>query len=581
MKLPKLQEEMHFLLMGNRPVWFRKHVGGINSAHNQAFQKFENLKNFKSSLKVSLDQQTEQAKRLAFRVHDECDESSNKGNFLELLNWTVEKNDDVRNVVLKNAPKTNQIIAPLMQKELINCCAKETTKAIVEDLGKDYFGILVDESSDVSQKEQMVLCVCYVDKKGMIKEQFLGIVHVGDTTSLIFGQGYDGASNMQGELNGLKTLIMRETQSAHYIHCFAHQLQLTIVVVSKKNKDCGWLFDTLGDLLNVVGSSCRRKDLLKGKQAEKIAKAFENGEIVTGKGLNQKLGLGRPGDTHWGSHYKLILNVIDLYYTIHEVLDLIGNDARNGDDARKTDNRKDQDIVNAMSLVTLTKERLQNMRENEWESFFANLTSFCNKNNIDILNMDVVYTPPGRKKRCRLDTTNIHHFRIEVFLGVIDLQLQELNNRFDEISIELLTCMASLSPLDKFSSFDKQKILRLAELYLDEFTSVDRIALDDQLDNCIVDMRRDDRFWLLKDMGELSMKLVETKKHQVYQQVYLLIKLVLILPVATASVERVFSKMIIVKNKLRNSIGDQFLNDCLVTYIERDVLVQIDDEKKS
>ncbi|XP_039026246.1 uncharacterized protein LOC120159751 [Hibiscus syriacus] len=449
------------------------------------------------------------------------------------------------------------MIAPLIQKELINCCAKETTKAIVEDLGKDYFGILVDESSDVSQKEQMALCVHYVDKKRMIKEQFLGIVHVGDTTSLslkeaifssldehslsfsrIRGQGYDGASNMKGELNGLKTLIMRETQSAYYIHCFVHQLQLTLVAVSKKNKDCGWLFDTLGDLLNVVGSSCRRKDLLKGKQAEKIAKAFENGEIVTGKGLNQELGLGRPGDTRWGSHYKLILNVIDLYSTIREVLDLIGNDAQNGNDARKADN-----------------------------------------NNIDILNMDVVYTPPGRKKRCRLDTTNINHFRIEVFLGVFDIQLQELNNRFDEVSIELLTCMASLSPLDKFSSFDKQKILRLAELYPDEFTSVDRLALDDQLDNYIVDMRRDDRFWVLKDMGELSMKLVETKKHQVYQQVYLLIKLVLILPVATASVEKTFSKMNIVKNKLRNSIGDQFLNDCLVTYIERDVLVQIDDEK--
>ncbi|XP_039002229.1 zinc finger MYM-type protein 1-like [Hibiscus syriacus] len=310
----------------NRPVRFRKHVGGINSAHNQAFQKFENLKNFKSSLKVSLDQQTEQAKSdyrirlttslhclrfllhqgLTFRGHDECGESSNKGNFLELLNWIAEKNDDVGNVVLKNAPKNNHMIAHLIQKELINYCAKETTKAIVEDLGKDYFGILVDESSDVSQKEQMALCVRYVDKKGMIKERFLGIVHVGDTTSLslkedifslldehslrfsrIRGQGYDGASNMKGELNGLKTLIMRETQFAYYIHCFAHQLQLTLVVISRKNKDCGWLFDTLGDLLNVVGSSCKRKDLPKGKQAEKIAKAFENGEIVTEKGLNQ------------------------------------------------------------------------------------------------------------------------------------------------------------------------------------------------------------------------------------------------------------------------------------------------------
>jgi len=38
------------------------------------------------------------------------------------------------------------------------------------------------------------------------------------------GQGYDGASNMRGELNSLKSLIMREISSAYYVHCFAHQL---------------------------------------------------------------------------------------------------------------------------------------------------------------------------------------------------------------------------------------------------------------------------------------------------------------------------------------------------------------------
>ena len=42
--------------------------------------------------------------------------------------------------------------------------------------------------------------------------------------------------------------------------------------------------------------------------------------------------------------------------------------------------------------------------------------------------------------------------------------------------------------------------------------------------------------------------------------------------------ERTFSAMTYVKNKLRNSIGDQFLNDCLVTYIEKDVFSQVNDD---
>ena len=57
--------------------------------------------------------------------------------------------------------------------------------------------------------------------------------------SMIRGQGYDGASNMKGEVNGLKTLIMNDTPNAYYIHCFAHQLQLTLVAVTKKNDSCG------------------------------------------------------------------------------------------------------------------------------------------------------------------------------------------------------------------------------------------------------------------------------------------------------------------------------------------------------
>ena len=71
--------------------------------------------------------------------------------------------------------------------------------------------------------------------------------------------------------------------------------------------------------------------------------------------------------------------------------------------------------------------------------------------------------------------------------------------------------------------------------------------------------------------------LVETKKNLRYDVVYKLLKLVLILPVATASVERVFSSMNYVKNKLRNRMGDQYLNDCLVTFIEREFFLQVKD----
>ena len=57
--------------------------------------------------------------------------------------------------------------------------------------------------------------------------------------------------------------------------------------------------------------------------------------------------------------------------------------------------------------------------------------------------------------------------------------------------------------------------------------------------------------------------------------VYSLVTLTLILLVATTTVERGFSTMNIIKNRLCNQIGDQWMNDCLVTYIEKDIFKTI------
>ncbi|TVU39846.1 hypothetical protein EJB05_13289, partial [Eragrostis curvula] len=79
----------------------------------------------------------------------------------------------------------------------------------------------------------------------------------------------------------------------------------------------------------------------------------------------------------------------------------------------------------------------------------------------------------------------------------------------------------------------------------------------------------------MNNLVDLSMKMVETNRHTVYDLVYLLLKLVLILPVATASVERSFSAMNFIKNRLRNRMRDTLLDDCLVTFIERDIFLNV------
>jgi hypothetical protein len=65
----------------------------------------------------------------------------------------------------------------------VHCFAKEVLHAILEENGDDVFCLLVDESRDVSWKEQMAIVLRYVDKFGIVKERFVGLVHVAETTS--------------------------------------------------------------------------------------------------------------------------------------------------------------------------------------------------------------------------------------------------------------------------------------------------------------------------------------------------------------------------------------------------------------
>jgi hypothetical protein len=124
----------------------------------------------------------------------------------------------------------------------------------------------------------------FVNDQGQVMERFLGVQHVNKCTaaalkqalvsmlsshkltiSRLRGQGYDGASNMRGEFNGVQKLIRDENPYAFYVHCFAHQLQLVIVTVATCSPAIADFFNYVPLIVNTVGASCIRKDILLAK----------------------------------------------------------------------------------------------------------------------------------------------------------------------------------------------------------------------------------------------------------------------------------------------------------------------------
>ncbi|KAK9050090.1 hypothetical protein SSX86_030941 [Deinandra increscens subsp. villosa] len=236
--------------------------------------------------------------------------------------------------------------------------------------------------------------------------------------------------------------------------------------------------------------------------------------------------------------------------------------------------KKDQDIVNACQLIRSTKAQLLDYRLEGFDSLLKDVTTFCDKYEIEVVKMEDEYVDP-KNRRKKTNITNRHHYVVNNFNTVLDMQIQDYERRFNEVTTNLLMLMNCLSPCNSFSAFNKQNLLDLAGMYPYDFNIDEKDKLKYELGHYIYNMKDDTPFANLNGVGDLAKRMVETRKHIDYPLVYRLMKLSLVLPVATASVERSFSSMKHVKTDLRNRMGDGYMNDSCICFVERDLFQQV------
>ncbi|PRQ51924.1 putative HAT dimerization domain, ribonuclease H-like domain-containing protein [Rosa chinensis] len=509
-----------------------------------------------------------------------------------------------------------------IQKEILQVIASKVRKKIREDVGDSKFCIIVDEARDESKREQMALVLRFVDGEGFIQERFFDLSHVKDTGAAtlkneicvilsrhsldvqnIRGQGYDGASNMRGEWKGLQALFLNDCPYTYYVHCFAHRLQLALVAASREVIPVHNFFSHLSFVINVVVSSCKCHDELQDAQIEEIAHLLSIDELESGKGANQIGTLKRPSDTRWSSYFLSLCSLVRLFGPTIAVLEKIEKESSNycqlGDANAACKmvtsfefifilhlmkeimgitnglcqalQQKNQDILNAMHLVSDTKALIQKFREDGWENFLGKVISFSNKYEIDIPDLNAPYFE-GRSRRRKRDVTLEHHFHVDIFVAAIDVQLQELNCRFGESAMELLTLGSALEPKNAYKSFNIETICLLVEKYYPlDFTEQEKINLRFQLRSFEIDVHSHPELQSLSSIPQLCRRLVETERVSRYYLIDRLIRFILTLPVSTATSERAFSAMKIIKTRLRNKMEDDFLADNLAVYIEREI----------
>ncbi|CAB3244944.1 unnamed protein product [Arctia plantaginis] len=186
---------------------------------------------------------------LAFRGHDESVSSLNRGNYTNYLEVVdlLAKYDGVLETHLQSASTSFEGMSNLTQNDLISSVASVMIDRVKAEIKQsDFVAVMVDETPDVSGREQLVLVLRYF-RDSEVVDRFIKYVDVStdrtaatlssiileileefDCVSKLVAQTYDGAAVLSSQINGVQALVRQNCPQAMYVWCSAHILNLVL-----------------------------------------------------------------------------------------------------------------------------------------------------------------------------------------------------------------------------------------------------------------------------------------------------------------------------------------------------------------
>ncbi len=552
---------------------------------------------------------------ISLRGHREAMDSTNRGNFLEMLSL-VAKHDDSVQQHIKNNPRNATYTSPDIQNALLNVMGTIVRNEITSSVrDATYFSIMADETKDLSKQEQLAIVVRYVDIRSCtIYERFVTYLHAKslDASSLssyilsvieenrldikggLVSQCYDGASVMSGKYTGVQQRIRDVAPQATYIHCHAHILNLVLVDCAKNVSEADEFFQLL-QALYVFISSSKAHVIYTSKQCE----------LHSDKPVHQ---MKRLSDTRWSCRYAAVDTVCCTYDSILACLESIVD----GDDRSKAIEAngillqirthkflfllvvfwrllsctkmlsdslqgKDMDMSKAAELVSATIETLLEFRNDDCR--LNQILKYTNEvaalHDIDIassirprrkqvpprhLEDQVVFETTGVREG---NDSSSNRLRTSIYLPILDCMLNEMRRRFSTKNLDLMKAIQSCSPAS-VNFLDHQQLIPIANAY-----NLNMVSLSAE---CPMAKRTLSG----KDIGSVHDVFVELSPFQTaFPNLVKALQIILTIAVSSASCERSFSSLKRIKTWLRTTMKEERLVDLATLSIERDLSAKI------
>lgn len=511
---------------------------------------------------------------LALRGHDETENSNNPGIFRGLVDLMSELDSVLKQHIDKSKNRVFLGLSKTIQNELLESIYEVCLNLIKSELSQtNYLAIEVDETTDCATLSQLVLIIRY-ELLGKINERFISFVQpkshtaddvtvavlselekmkVSETPEKMIAQCYDGAPVMSGHKSGVQVKIKEVYKNAHFIHCYAHQLNLIVERCVTGNKQVRIFFSNLEGISTFFSQSPKRTAVLDEIVKKRIPTC--------------------PQSIRWNFKSRSVTTLYKYQKEIVECVEKIIDDESND---YKTINK-------AMGL----KGFLQNEDFLFWLYFFNKVMPHCDIlfNELQQKSIDAVKTihyvsqfaaaiqtvrdsldtderreqeEPTAKRRRFTDTRKM------CALDVCDRIMIQVSDRFsfsDHLSVAQL-----FEPqlFCKYQSVFPEKELKVAVNLFQLQSSELRHELN------VLYSRKD----FMKASGALTLLnfLYDNNLAKAFPESVKLLQIIVTFPMTTGEAERCFSMLKRVKTFMRNTMNEDRLCALAMCSLEKDLL---------